>query len=49
MVSASLVKELLPKAFWGTRKAEGEGKVREWWHLAQGRRFIVTTDRTFSL
>jgi len=45
MVSESLIEELLPLAFVGTGKAEGEGKVREWWRLAGGRRFIETTDR----
>lgn len=45
MVSESLIEELLPLAFGGTGKAEGEGKVREWWRLDGRRRFLATTDR----
>ena len=45
MVSESLIEGLLPLAFAGTGKAEGEGKVREWWNLENGSRFIATTDR----
>jgi phosphoribosylaminoimidazole-succinocarboxamide synthase len=45
MVSESLALELLPLAFTGTGQAEAEGKVREWWRLPDGRRFIATTDR----
>ncbi len=45
MVSESLIEGLLPLAFVGTGRAEGEGKVREWWRLDGGRRFIATTDR----
>jgi len=45
MVSESLIEEILSLAFVGTGKAEGEGKVREWWRLVGGRRFIATTDR----
>ncbi|HOE98166.1 MAG TPA: phosphoribosylaminoimidazolesuccinocarboxamide synthase, partial [Rectinema sp.] len=45
MVSEDLVRQLLPIAFRGTRKAEGEGKVREWWKLSSNKRLIATTDR----
>lgn len=45
MVSEDLIQMLLPKAFNGTGRAEGEGKVREWWGLGDGTRFIATTDR----
>ncbi len=45
MVSEALIAELLSRAFDGTGKAEGEGKVREWWSLPGGRRFLATTDR----
>ncbi len=45
MVSGTLVEELLSQAFSGTGQAEAEGKVREWWRLSDGRRFIATTDR----
>jgi phosphoribosylaminoimidazole-succinocarboxamide synthase len=45
MVSENLIQILLPKAFNSTGHAEGEGKVREWWGLEGGMRFIATTDR----
>jgi len=45
MVSEALIAELLPQAFSGTGCAEGEGKVREWWDLGDGTRFLATTDR----
>jgi len=45
MVSEALIAELLPRAFDSTGKAEGEGKVREWWNLPGGQRFLATTDR----
>lgn len=45
MVSENLIQMLLPKAFDSTGHAEGEGKVREWWGLEGGTRFIATTDR----
>ncbi len=45
MVSENLIQMLLSKAFNSTGRAEGEGKVREWWGLEGGTRFIATTDR----
>jgi len=45
MVSEDLVRQLMTIAFRGTGKADGEGKVREWWELLGNKRLIATTDR----
>ena len=45
MVPEDLIQMLLPIAFSGTGRAEGNGKVREWWELEHSTRFIATTDR----
>jgi phosphoribosylaminoimidazole-succinocarboxamide synthase len=48
MISRNELLRLLPSAFGGTNlplAGRGQGKVRDWYDLPDGRRLIVTTDR----